>query len=117
MTLLGVVLALGCSPSQEGARVIGTPLLGQDAEIDLFKVSEAVWAREAKHGYRAPAEPERVFLRLKPRPRSMAVSLSSSRTRLRPWADTLAPRSSVPEMAPQEQAIAVFWPCGPAARP
>ncbi len=40
----------------------GAPLLGNGEAIDLFKVSEAVWAREAKHGYLGLSEPERVFL-------------------------------------------------------
>lgn len=42
--------------------MIGKPLLHESKTVDLFKVSEAVWAREAKHGFRALSHPEQVFL-------------------------------------------------------
>lgn len=38
------------------------PLLPEGAEIDLFQVSEAVWAREEEHGYAGLTDAERVFL-------------------------------------------------------
>lgn len=41
--------------------MIGKPLLDASGAVDLFKISEAVWAREAKHGFRALSNPERVF--------------------------------------------------------
>lgn len=34
----------------------------ENTEIDLFEVSEAVWAREREHGYAGLTGPERVFL-------------------------------------------------------
>ena len=60
--------SLSCSRSAEmgailaGASAAGTPLLAEGEAIDLFKVSEAVWARETKHGFAGLTEPERVFL-------------------------------------------------------
>jgi uncharacterized protein DUF4375 len=58
-----IFLFLGCSPSKEGgAPVTGKPLLPEGVDIDLFKVSEAVWARESKYGFGELSEPERTFL-------------------------------------------------------
>jgi Domain of unknown function (DUF4375) len=63
LALLVLLIVAGCSRSQqEGTLVIGKPLLGESGAVDLFQVSEAVWAREAKHGFRALSNPERVFL-------------------------------------------------------
>lgn len=42
--------------------MIGKPLLGESEAVDLFKVSEAVWAREAEHGFHTLSNSERVFL-------------------------------------------------------
>jgi len=42
--------------------VTGKPLLGESGAVDLFKVSEAVWAREARYGFGGLSDPERVFL-------------------------------------------------------
>jgi len=66
--LLGITAAIlfvpvACSGGNEsGGIVTGKPLFGEGEAIDLFKVSEAVWAREAKHGFEGLSEPERVFL-------------------------------------------------------
>ena len=58
-----LLVLLGCTTGGEsGGIVTGKPLFGEGEAIDLFKVSEAVWAREAKHGYAGLSEPERVFL-------------------------------------------------------
>jgi hypothetical protein len=58
-------LAVSCStPAGNPGVAAGTPLLADGAAIDLFKVSEAVWAREARHGISGLTEPERVFLRV-----------------------------------------------------
>jgi hypothetical protein len=63
LALLVLLIVAGCSGNQkEGTLVIGKPLLGESGAVDLFKVSEAVWAREAKYGFRALSNPERVFL-------------------------------------------------------
>jgi hypothetical protein len=60
-----VTVAVSCStPARESGVVTGTPLLADGTSIDLFKVGEAVWAREAKHGISGLTEPERVFLRV-----------------------------------------------------
>lgn len=65
---VAIACSLSCSRTAEkgavvaGASVSGTPLLAEGETIDLFKVSEAVWAREAKHGFAGLTEPERVFL-------------------------------------------------------
>jgi hypothetical protein len=66
-TLLGAALMslalVGCEPrGQRGIPVTGRPLLSASEAIDLFRVSEAVRAREAKHGFRALSDAERVFL-------------------------------------------------------
>lgn len=60
-----LALVVSCSPPARNAGVVtGTPLLPDGSAIDLFKVSEAVWAREAKHGITGLTEPEQVFLRV-----------------------------------------------------
>ena len=63
-----LVLAASVSCSTPGGNaggvVTGTPLLADGAAVDLFKVSEAVWAREAKHGFDGLTEPEKAFLRV-----------------------------------------------------
>ena len=65
---VAIACSLSCSGSAEkgavvaGASVSGSPLLAEGQAIDLFKVSEAVWGREAKHGFAGLTEPERVFL-------------------------------------------------------
>ena len=62
-----LALAVSCSsstPAGNSGVATGTPLLADGAAIDLFKVSEAVWAREAKHGIKGLTEPEQVFLRV-----------------------------------------------------
>jgi hypothetical protein len=56
-------MSLACSKPDESETVVaGSPLLAEGDAIDLFKVSEAVWAREAKHGFSRLTEPERTFL-------------------------------------------------------
>jgi hypothetical protein len=66
--VLAVLATLSCSRGDEKGAVVagspatGSPLLAEGEAIDLFKVSEAVWAREAKHGISGLTEPERVFL-------------------------------------------------------
>lgn len=39
-------------------------MVADGAAIDLFKVSEAVWAREARHGIDGLTDPEKIFLRV-----------------------------------------------------
>jgi hypothetical protein len=69
LLILGALLiSSSCSKPGEtggggtGDAVTGRPLLADGDAIDLFKVSEAVWAREAKHGFSGLTEPERTFL-------------------------------------------------------
>ena len=63
--MLALAVSLSCStPARDAGVVTGTPLLTDGAAIDLFKVSEAVWAREAKHGIKGLTEPEQTFLRV-----------------------------------------------------
>src|SRR6185295_11604327 len=63
LALVALLIVAGCSRNQqEGTLVTGKLLLGESGEVDLFNVSEAVSAREAKHGFRALSNPERVFL-------------------------------------------------------
>ena len=63
LALLALLIVAACSRGQqEKTLVIGKPLLDASGAVDLFKISEAVWAREAKHGFRALSNPERVFL-------------------------------------------------------
>jgi hypothetical protein len=60
---VALLIVAVCSQSQqERTLMVGKPLLDKSGAVDLFKVSEAVWAREAKHGFRALSNPERVFL-------------------------------------------------------
>jgi hypothetical protein len=59
------VLLFASSCSDRGATpqaATGTPLLAEGQPVDLFKVSEAVWAREANHGFSSLTEPEQTFL-------------------------------------------------------
>jgi hypothetical protein len=51
----------GCQ-GQGGARLKGAPLLPPGSAIDLVRVSEAVWAREAAGGFEALSAAEQVFL-------------------------------------------------------
>jgi hypothetical protein len=61
--LLTVVVS--CStPARDSGAVTGAPLLADGTSIDLYQVSEAVWARVAKHGISGLTEPEGVFLRV-----------------------------------------------------
>lgn len=64
LAVLVVLVGLfSCAAGEKpGGAVTGAPLLAEGEAIDLFKVSEAVWAREAKHGYAGLSEPERTFL-------------------------------------------------------
>jgi hypothetical protein len=63
--VLALALSVSCStPGGNAGAVAGTALLGDGAAIDLFKVSEAVWAREARHGIDGLTDPEKVFLRV-----------------------------------------------------
>lgn len=65
--ILALAVSVSCSsstPAGNSGAVTGTPLFDEGAAIDLFKVSEAVWAREAKHGIKGLTEPEQVFLRV-----------------------------------------------------
>ena len=63
--ILCLAIAVSCStPAPSSGVVTGAPLLADGAAVDLFKVSEAVWAREAKHGFDGLTEPEQAFLRV-----------------------------------------------------
>ena len=65
LCLLAFVSVSCSTPGREASGVVtGTPLLAEGANIDLFKVSEAVWAREARHGITGLTEPEQIFLRV-----------------------------------------------------
>jgi hypothetical protein len=61
--VLAVVLLVagGCS-DEGGSGMTKKPLLPPGAEIDLIRISEAVWAREAAFGVDALSAAERVFL-------------------------------------------------------
>ena len=61
--ILGIafVLSAGCR-DDGGTQVTGQPLLPTGTTIDLIKISEAVWAREAAVGVKALSPGERVFL-------------------------------------------------------
>jgi hypothetical protein len=62
LALLALLIVAVCSwGQQEKTLVIGKPLLDASGAVDLFKISDAVWAREAKYGFRALSNPERVF--------------------------------------------------------
>jgi hypothetical protein len=58
---LAFLLGAGCS-DQGGSGVTTKPLLPPDTEIDLIRISEAVWAREAALGVEGLSAAERVFL-------------------------------------------------------
>jgi hypothetical protein len=58
---LALVLSAGCR-DEGGAELTKKPLLPTGAEIDLIRISEAVWAREAAVGVNALSPAERVFL-------------------------------------------------------
>jgi hypothetical protein len=58
---LALVLSAGCR-DDGGAQLITKPLLQTGTEIDLIRISEAVWAREAAVGVKALSPAERVFL-------------------------------------------------------
>ena len=62
--VLAVSVSCSASPGGTSGPVTGTPLLADEVAIDLFKVSEAVWAREAEHGINGLTDPEKVFLRV-----------------------------------------------------
>jgi hypothetical protein len=63
--IVALAVSVSCStPGGNSGVVPGTPLLADDADIDLFKVSEAVWAREARHGIAGMTDSEKVFLRV-----------------------------------------------------
>ena len=58
---LAFVLSAGCG-DDGGAQSTKKPLLPTGTEIDLIRMSEAVWAREAAVGVKALSPGERVFL-------------------------------------------------------
>ena len=63
--VIALAISVACStPGGNSGPVTGTPLLADGAAIDLFKVSEAVWARESRHGINGLTDPEKVFLRV-----------------------------------------------------
>ena len=59
--LLATVVLVGCGGSGD-VPMNKKALLPSGAEVDLILVSEAVWAREAAHGFRSLSTAERVFL-------------------------------------------------------
>ena len=61
-TLGLVVVALAACSGNGEIELSREPLLPAGTEIDLFGVSEAVWAREAAAGVEALSRAERVFL-------------------------------------------------------
>ena len=56
--------ACGGSGGQVSTAQAGKPLLSEGSEIDLIKISEAVWAREAAVGANGLTPAEKVFLRV-----------------------------------------------------
>jgi hypothetical protein len=61
--LAALLVVASCSGRSENADVApGAPLLAEGDAIDLFKVSDAVWARDAQLGFAGLTEPERTFL-------------------------------------------------------
>jgi len=61
MSLAVCVVLAGCG-SNGGAPLSKKRLLEPASELDLIRISEAVWARESTHGVQALSPPERVFL-------------------------------------------------------
>lgn len=59
--LLGLLALAACS-GNEVASMSKTPLLPAGTELDLIRISEAVWAREAAVGAKDLSHAERVFL-------------------------------------------------------
>ena len=59
--LLVFLVVAGCSGAG-GAPTTKKPLLSAGTELDLIRISEAVWAREATVGVKALSPAERVFL-------------------------------------------------------
>ncbi len=59
--LLVVMGVAGCGGSS-APPVNDKPLLPAGADINLMRISEAVWAREAAHGVQSLSKAERVFL-------------------------------------------------------
>lgn len=55
-------LALGGCGEGEDAQLSRKPLLTAESELDLMRISEAVWKREAAVGVNALSPAERVFL-------------------------------------------------------
>jgi hypothetical protein len=60
--LLIAALALAGCGSQGGEQIAKKPLMPAGTALDLIRISEAVWAREAAGGVKALSPPERVFL-------------------------------------------------------
>jgi len=58
---LAFIVLAGCS-GDGGAQRTKKPLLPAGTELDLIRISETVWAREAAEGVNALSPPERVFL-------------------------------------------------------
>lgn len=58
---VSVFVLAGCGGGG-GGPVTGRPLLPAGAEIDLIRISEAVWAQEAAEGIDGLSPAERVFL-------------------------------------------------------
>jgi hypothetical protein len=61
MSLAACVVLAGCG-SNGGVPLSKKRLLAPGSELDLIRISEAVWARESTHGVQALSPPERVFL-------------------------------------------------------
>jgi len=61
LMVLGLT-ACGGTDGQKNAAQTGKPLLSEGSEIDLIKVSEAVWARESAVGANGLTPAEKVFL-------------------------------------------------------
>jgi Domain of unknown function (DUF4375) len=59
--LLATMVLAGCGGNGD-VPMNKKPLLPSGAEVDLILVSEAVWAREAAHGFNSLSAAERVFL-------------------------------------------------------
>ncbi len=60
--VLALIALTGCGAQPKAAPGAGTPLLTEGSEIDLIRVSEAVWAREAAVGVQGLSDAERTFL-------------------------------------------------------
>jgi hypothetical protein len=60
--LLLVLFVVAACGGGGGAETTSKPLLSAGTELDLIRISEAVWAREAKVGVKTLSAAERVFL-------------------------------------------------------